>query len=68
MNTYAILEKLVNEVAELRQEIRISRSEKTISETPSMVMAFNEAKKGNYKALQLAAKKRFEENSKMVKK
>lgn len=68
MNTYAIFEKLVNEVAELRQEIRISRSEKTINETPSMVMAFNEAKKGNYKALQLAAKKRFEENSKMVKK
>lgn len=67
MSIDAILEKLVNEVAELRQEIHRFRSEKDINEDPTYAVALNEAKKGNYKPLQLYAKRRFEGNSRYKK-
>ncbi len=66
MNIEAILESLAKQVSEVSHKMDMLISEKAINENSSIVMALNEAKKGNYKALQIAAKQRYEQKPKNV--
>lgn len=67
MSIDVLLKNLIDQVSELSRKMDRLVSEKSINEDSSYAMALNEAKKGNYKPLQLYSKRRMEENLKRKK-
>lgn len=51
---------LSSQVSDLNRKLNLLLTEKSLNEDTEYLTAISEAKKGNYKALQLYARKRFE--------